>query len=66
MTTAPSRAALELADLLQSGLTGRRLLAELMERFGDISRYDTFWAFALASALWEADLTIARAELAYG
>jgi hypothetical protein len=64
MTTAPSEAAVQLADALQSGLTGRRLLAELMERFSAISRFDCFLAMAIASALWEADLVIARAELA--
>lgn len=58
----PNDAVLELVDLLQSGTTGRRLLAELMVRFDKISRFDCFLAIAMASALWEADLIVAQAE----
>jgi hypothetical protein len=52
-----------LADLLISGVTGFRLMAELRERFPHANRSDVFFGVAMAISLFEADRIVLLCEL---
>ena len=53
--------ACELADILISGVTGLRLIAELRQRFPHANRSDVFFGVAMAISLLEAE----RIEVLY-
>lgn len=59
----PNVVALDLADVLTSGMAGRRLQDELWRRFPKASRADVFLGVSMAITLFECDLTIAGADL---
>jgi hypothetical protein len=61
VSATPNLVACELADLLISGTTGLRLMAELRQRFPHANRSDVFFGVAMAISLLEAE----RIELLY-